>query len=319
MFKASTRKQSENERISAREYLDRYNVPLYVNDIVRQLVDTRVENPLECLHEYFSNVLKGNHVLFRDYEFVNSTPHNRLSFLGQIVEAYQNFDGTEELAYNDFHQLLCVLCPDFPLSLVEDASDCLQLAEEEARPFLDWIPPFQTVFYFVDFLYEARLIFSGLDITNTGDIYVEQAKKQILEMMRNKQVLICIPHKDDINAIFALFAPKDSISFPQFRRSLLAQDAFGRVVSSTEFSQWRVASEGIGFGGGVGGRSPGGGVSDLVDTLMDNLGNVNLGDAGNSGSAPASLTGTPTKKKKTRRSNLGAAAASGVSGVSGVK
>jgi len=34
--------------------------------------------------------MQGNHVLLREFEFVNMTPRNRLAFVRLVVESYRN-------------------------------------------------------------------------------------------------------------------------------------------------------------------------------------------------------------------------------------
>ena len=36
----------------------------------------------------FYNVKQGNHVMFRDYNFIASTPYNRLCFISKYQEIY---------------------------------------------------------------------------------------------------------------------------------------------------------------------------------------------------------------------------------------
>ena len=68
----------ERFNLSAQEYLERYQIQVYVNDAIRSVLDAREERPLDTCLKYFNSVLQGNHVLLREFEFINATPRNRL-------------------------------------------------------------------------------------------------------------------------------------------------------------------------------------------------------------------------------------------------
>ncbi|CAJ0916918.1 unnamed protein product, partial [Ranitomeya imitator] len=122
----------------------------------------------------FSSASRGTHVLFRDFAFVQCTPHNRASFLrlfwrcfrtiakngdlkisvgkqddpGNLTETVRILQ--DLLAMKEYQCLLQMLCPDFPMDmtqkaarivLMDDAMDCLM-------SFSDFLYAFQIQFYF---------------------------------------------------------------------------------------------------------------------------------------------------------------------------
>eukprot|EP00960_Hanusia_phi_P036567 752400-Hanusia_phi.AAC.1 len=44
---------------------------------------------------------QGDHVLLREFEYVNATPRNRLAFVRMAVEAYQNINEDFPTQYHD--------------------------------------------------------------------------------------------------------------------------------------------------------------------------------------------------------------------------
>eukprot|EP00743_Colponemidia_sp_Colp-15_P010497 GILK01011566.1.p1 GENE.GILK01011566.1~~GILK01011566.1.p1 ORF type:complete len:180 (-),score=21.62 GILK01011566.1:280-786(-) len=130
-FRDSRRKQTEDSSssLSSAEYLERHNLSLYLNDVVSILLQQRTEQPLQILNEYFAHVVKGNHVIQRDFAFVNANEWNRKSFIQVMKKAteksFQDQDGTVD----DCHQLLGMFCPDFPFALVHEAARTLRASE----------------------------------------------------------------------------------------------------------------------------------------------------------------------------------------------
>ncbi|XP_075282027.1 centriolar satellite-associated tubulin polyglutamylase complex regulator 1 isoform X3 [Opisthocomus hoazin] len=67
------------------EYLAQRHVLTYMEDAVSQLLENREDTSqygiARFFTEYFNSVRQGTHILFREFSFVQATPHNRASFL----------------------------------------------------------------------------------------------------------------------------------------------------------------------------------------------------------------------------------------------
>uniref|UniRef100_A0A7N9CP51 Centriolar satellite-associated tubulin polyglutamylase complex regulator 1 n=1 Tax=Macaca fascicularis TaxID=9541 RepID=A0A7N9CP51_MACFA len=67
------------------EYLAQRHVLTYMEDAVCQLLENREDisqyGIARFFTEYFNSVCQGTHILFREFSFVQATPHNRVSFL----------------------------------------------------------------------------------------------------------------------------------------------------------------------------------------------------------------------------------------------
>uniref|UniRef100_A0A8C6ZE18 Centriolar satellite-associated tubulin polyglutamylase complex regulator 1 n=1 Tax=Nothoprocta perdicaria TaxID=30464 RepID=A0A8C6ZE18_NOTPE len=61
------------------------HVLTYMEDAVSQLLENREDisqyGIARFFTEYFNSVRQGTHILFREFSFVQATPHNRASFL----------------------------------------------------------------------------------------------------------------------------------------------------------------------------------------------------------------------------------------------
>ncbi|XP_053576291.1 centriolar satellite-associated tubulin polyglutamylase complex regulator 1 [Bombina bombina] len=151
------------------EYLAQRHVLTYLEDALSQLLENREEvepcSSARFFSEYFNSVSQGTHVLFREFEFVQATPHNRASILRIFWKCFRTIAKNGDLlTVNEYHCLLQMLCPDFPMELtqraarivlMDDAMDCLM-------SFSDFLYALQIQFYYSEFLDSASAIYHDL-------------------------------------------------------------------------------------------------------------------------------------------------------------
>ncbi|XP_052330677.1 centriolar satellite-associated tubulin polyglutamylase complex regulator 1 isoform X1 [Oncorhynchus keta] len=158
-----------NPTLSVDEYLAETNVLFYLNDAVTQLLEHKEEYTqfgiVRYFAEYFSSVKNGNHVLFREFGYIKATAHNRASFIRVLWRCFRQIGKNGDLlAMLEYSSLLQLLCPDFPVEMVQhaarivlmdDAMDCLM-------SFSDFLFSFQIQFYFEEFLESIAVIYQDL-------------------------------------------------------------------------------------------------------------------------------------------------------------
>ena len=115
--------------------------------------------------DYFTSVQQGNQSLHREYDYVTATPSNRRSLVKLFYQSFEPIGRRGDLLnIKEYHALLCLLCPDFPLELVQktariiltdDVMDCLV-------SFPDFLYAFQVQFVYEDFLKLCLEVYSGL-------------------------------------------------------------------------------------------------------------------------------------------------------------
>lgn len=158
-----------NPAVPAEEYLADSNVLFYLSDAVTQLLEHKEEytqfGVIRYFAEYFSSVKNSNHVLFREFNYIRATPHNRASFIRVFWRCYRQIGKSGDLlSMLEYRSLLQLLCPDFPVEMVQsaarvvlmdDAIDCLM-------SFSDFLYAFQLQFYYQEFLDSVLLIYQDL-------------------------------------------------------------------------------------------------------------------------------------------------------------
>ncbi|ELR54107.1 hypothetical protein M91_11657, partial [Bos mutus] len=145
------------------------HVLTYVEDAVCQLLENKEDisqyGIARFFTEYFNSVCQGTHILFREFSFIQATPHNRASFLRAFWRCFRTVGKNGDLlTMREYHCLLQLLCPDFPLELtqkaarivlMDDAMDCLM-------SFSDFLFAFQIQFYYSEFLESVAAIYQDL-------------------------------------------------------------------------------------------------------------------------------------------------------------
>lgn len=158
-----------NSAVPVEEYLADSNVMFYLNDAVTQLLEHKEEytqfGVIRYFAEYFSSVKNSNHILFREFNYIKATPHNRTSFIRVFWRCYRQIGKSGDLlSMQEYRSLLQLLCPDFPMEVVQsaarivlmdDAIDCLM-------SFSDFLYAFQLQLYYQEFLDSVLEIYQDL-------------------------------------------------------------------------------------------------------------------------------------------------------------
>uniref|UniRef100_A0A8C0G087 Centriolar satellite-associated tubulin polyglutamylase complex regulator 1 n=1 Tax=Chelonoidis abingdonii TaxID=106734 RepID=A0A8C0G087_CHEAB len=134
-----------------------------MEDAVSQLLENREDisqyGIARFFTEYFNSVRQGTHILFREFSFIQATPHNRASFLRTFWRCFRAVgkNGGNKLQSVVALCLLSSLSPPLAprIVLMDDAMDCLM-------SFSDFVFAFQIQFYYSEFLDSVAAIYQDL-------------------------------------------------------------------------------------------------------------------------------------------------------------
>ena len=73
--------------------------------------------------------MKGEHILLREYAFASATQLNRKCFLQQIRKVFHSTPYYHTITGLDYHQMICLICSDFPRNLMIETIKTLPLAK----------------------------------------------------------------------------------------------------------------------------------------------------------------------------------------------
>ncbi|XP_054633804.1 centriolar satellite-associated tubulin polyglutamylase complex regulator 1 [Dunckerocampus dactyliophorus] len=158
-----------NPAVTVDEYLAESNVLFYLSDALAQLLEHKEEytnfGVIRYFAEYFSSVKNSNHILFREFNYIRATPHNRASFIRVFWRCYRQIGKSGDmLSVLEYSSLLQLLCPDFPVEIVKSAARIVLTDEsvECLMSFSDFLYAFQLQFYYQEFLESVLLIYQDL-------------------------------------------------------------------------------------------------------------------------------------------------------------
>ncbi|XP_033098505.1 UPF0705 protein C11orf49 homolog [Anneissia japonica] len=113
----------------------------------------------------FQSVQFGTHTLYREFDFIQKTSHNRASFICTFWKCYKYIGKSGDLLnVQEYHSLLCLLCPDFPLDVVQRTAHIIFMEDEmnSLMSFADFLFAFQIQFYYCEFLIECSSVYKRL-------------------------------------------------------------------------------------------------------------------------------------------------------------
>lgn len=147
-------------------YLKKHYLEVYISDATHQLLTRRKKDSkdgsLQFLLRYFVKVQNGLHVLKRQYSYVSSTPYNRKSFIKLIWQAFFNIIQQQvPMTGSQYHQLLQLLCNDFPITLIEQVMNIITASSQTPVTFTEFIYTLQIIFYYQEFIEHVHNLFNS--------------------------------------------------------------------------------------------------------------------------------------------------------------
>lgn len=204
-----------------RLYLQRHRIDTYLAEAVRMLLDDRRERPVEAVAEYFERVRDGSHVLHREYAHVRATPHNQLSFLRLVRDAISQMPPDSEVAPSQFHELLGIVCPDFPFEVLHVAARLCTRAKlllpadaqresgggGDALPLALLLHALATQMYYGDFFRRAGEVFVACDTRSINRVNRSVLTLTLRQMMVSNAWPFPAPSPSVVDALMSEASP----------------------------------------------------------------------------------------------------------------
>ena len=162
---------------SAKNYLERHRVMIYLEDAMLQLLVKKDEDsktqPFHFLTDYFKRAVSGEHIVLREYAFITATPYNQRCFIQLFWDTYKNITDTKRvMTCSEYHSLLRLLCHDFPLDMINTVSQVIfaDVSSENLVSFSDFVYAFQICFYFKDYLEKCSEEFCYISSSSSSSL-----------------------------------------------------------------------------------------------------------------------------------------------------
>lgn len=142
--------EEELASLPPREYLACFDVEFYLQDALRQFLLRRQSGGGQPAHhfmgQYLDAVLRGEHVVGRDFAYAGATPLNRRALALRLRAALEGAVGSwgawsTALTAGDFLYLIAQVCPDFPADIVKEAAEHAEPADPEEHRALGELAP----------------------------------------------------------------------------------------------------------------------------------------------------------------------------------
>lgn len=173
------------------DYYENQKLQIYLQDVIKIILDRKDEKPLDLLNEYFNSTLKGEHILLREFAFVSATQFNRKSFLQQVKKVFHQTPHYKVITALDYHQMIGLVCSDFPRILIIEAVRTLPLQDGTIKPNLNNDLLFQQFdidklqqavcifFYYSEFMENVKTLFMETSMQTTLN-YTEQCTFKLI-------------------------------------------------------------------------------------------------------------------------------------------
>ena len=159
-------------------YLKKHYIMTYIEDVTCLMLAQKKKDskfqPLPFLQDYFQRVRTGSHVFRRKYSFISATPYNRRCFIKLIWQAFVNITRKKvPMKGSGYHQLIELVCADFPFEIINQVMLVLAHQEEFKMPeriamFFEFLYAFQVLFYYKEFIQECKTAHSKLSLGNSS-------------------------------------------------------------------------------------------------------------------------------------------------------
>lgn len=95
---------------SSFEYIKKHSLEYYIQDALQLIKFKKPANKILFLHQYFDKASRGEHIIGREYPYINATPYNRKCFAAKLVEIVHlsNYSAYE------VHQFAELISPNIP-------------------------------------------------------------------------------------------------------------------------------------------------------------------------------------------------------------
>ena len=126
----------------------------------------------------------------RSFEYVSLNPYNRRCFIRIFQRVYANISASQAFSVSSFHELLRLLCPDFPSSVVRNASfvsDPRDDKPQSAFTFGELSRVVFHLFFFSEFMNHAALVFRSLDLGANGEVLTGEFCDRVREIINANQ------------------------------------------------------------------------------------------------------------------------------------
>lgn len=219
-------------------FSDLTEVGFFLGDLRAQLAQAKPNDKFAYTQKYFETIRTGAHIVGMPYPYIVESNHNKRSFLMVLIEAFKGFPESMEVTSFEFLNMLESLCPNFPKSVVLDASQSLQrnIDEDGSSTKHSFKAISQAVFGCILYDDWLKLISDFYaEETSTNSMNMLKLKSKIEEFYISISPSVCQPMLEISYSVLDASHPSSSgagtssylveVTLDQFRKTFLLSDS----------------------------------------------------------------------------------------------
>ena len=115
-------------------YLEKTETLIFVKHLFLQVATFRPEDSLDYALRYFKRVRSCHNVLGADFSLISCCDRNKRAFVFCLMELFKTFSDNEEMSVNEYQQIIEMICPNFPSSIMPAVVSSLEVINASASP-----------------------------------------------------------------------------------------------------------------------------------------------------------------------------------------
>lgn len=202
-------------------YLEYSEMSFFLQNLFTQVAMLRPDDSVEFAFQYFQKVRSCQNVLGADYGFIAGCNKNRRAFVFCLMELFKTFRDDEEMNVNECQQIIEMVCPNFPTTIMPAVVSSLEVKNATASPPKYRHGDIRVSLYF-HIIYDEWLKYIMTVFKEEGSLdclSVFRVKAYIEDCRKNKRVNFSQPSKECIEAALGQITSQE-VSFVILKKAL---------------------------------------------------------------------------------------------------
>ena len=223
ILKGSLKSKSKKTRCTMEDkaYLEFSEISFFIKNLFTQVAMLRPEDSVEFAFAYFRKVRSCHNVLGADYGFISGCNKNRRGFVFCLMELFKTFSDDEEMNVNECQQIIEMVCPNFPTSIMPAVVSSLEVKNANVSPPKYRHGDIRVSLYF-HIIYDEWLKYIMTIFKDEGSLdclSMFRVRAYIEDCRKNKRISFCQPSEECIEAALSQITSQD-VSFIMLKKAL---------------------------------------------------------------------------------------------------
>jgi hypothetical protein len=125
----SGQSKTDHSEESDERYLQRVEITHYLTNMFVVCTAIKPEDSIDFAWRYFDRVQSCHNVLGAEYSVISSCIRNKRNFVFCLMELFKTFNASEEMSVHEYQQIIEMICPDFPKTILTQVSTFLEVSD----------------------------------------------------------------------------------------------------------------------------------------------------------------------------------------------